>query len=516
MMNYTCRRINVLRWANDYPFDVFLGLEFELEYAFSYCFSGSDDSKDLIPCGISCDPVGCAVWGSHLKKLIYTTFFNLLDMIQANISLIAFCLSALKMFSMIAISLFISAAFSSSQFASLHGYRPFSPDYTIGTYDRDFAVVGPALQAVHESQTPPTGLAIDSQENLYLTYPRNGVNTPNNVVIATSFFTEEPWPSASLQNCTAEQNASTCFVNVQNVVLDSIGQLWIVDSGIPFNGRGGDAIPGGAKIISFNQTTRELLRTYVIPQSLYYNGMNANDVRINNTLGTKGFAFITDESSSGSLLAINLDTGETVRRLYNTSVVRPDRGYVGFYDGQLIYSWNGTQQKNTQIGADGIALASGNVYWGVLSSHRYYFISQSILANSSLPDAAILAAVQFPGQCGSEQAGFTADDHGRVYILASETNAIYYVDTVASAVQEPTTNNLPLPPLSPNNYIIKVLVRSGLIQHADSAAIWDGWLYFSTNQLALGPGFQYNNTDRRRGPFRSYRVFVGRGRGPAV
>lgn len=411
-------------------------------------------------------------------------------------------------------SLFVSSLLVSSN-AILDGYQPFSPDYTIG-YNQDLAAVGPPLQAVHESQTVPTGLALDTEENIYLTYPRSFENTPYNVVIATSFFTEEPWPYASIQNCTASQNVSTCFVNVQNIVLDSIDQLWIVDSGIPYGSRGGDALPGGAKLMSFNQTTRELLRTYVIPQSLYYDGMNANDVRINNTLGKEGFAFITDESTASSLLAINLDTGDTIRRLYNTSVVRPDKGYVGFYDGQLIYSWNGTKRGNPQIGADGIALASGNIYYGVYASHRFYYIPQSVMADFSLSDAEVLAAVKFPGQCGSEQAGFTADDRGRVYILASETNAIYYVDTLQSEVTE-TINDVPPGGsglIRPENYVVKVLVRSGLIQHADSAAIWNGWLYFTTNQLSLGPGFQYNNTDHRRGPYRSYRVFIGRG--PAV
>jgi hypothetical protein len=85
--------------------------------------------------------------------------------------------------------------------------------------------------------------------------------------------------------------------------------------------------------MAFNATTQKLLRTYVIPESLYYDGMNANDVRINNTLGTGGFAFITDESPSSSLVAIHLDSGDVIRRLYNTSVVRFDEGYVGSYDG---------------------------------------------------------------------------------------------------------------------------------------------------------------------------------------
>lgn len=270
--------------------------------------------------------------------------------------------------------------------------------------------------------------------------------------------------------------------------------------------------------MSFNQSTGDLIRTYVIPQELYYDGMNANDVRINNTLGTGGFAFITDESPSSSLLAINLDTGDVVRRLYNTSVVRPDEGYVGSYDGETIYSWNGTKRSFQKVGADGIALASGQFFWGVLASRRFYFISQAVMANFSLSDDEVLAAVQYPGNCASEQAGFTADDHGRVYIFASEQNAIYYVDTLQSEVTQEINGVAPGGSglVAAENYVVQVLVRSALIQHADSGAISpDGWLYFCTNQLALGPPRQYNNTDNRKGPFRSYRVSIGAGRGPA-
>lgn len=55
------------------------------------------------------------------------------------------------------------------------------------------------------------------------------------------------------------------------------------------------------------------------------------------------------------------------------------------------------------------------------------------------------------------------------------------------------------------------LVRSGQLQAADTACILDGWLYVTTNQQGLAPLRQYNNVDRRRGPFYSYRIWVGRG-----
>jgi hypothetical protein len=240
------------------------------------------------------------------------------------------------------------------------GFRPFGPGYNRGAYPQDFTVVGPPLEAIHDSQSPSTGLAVDINHNLYLTYPRNAGQTPSNVVICTSFNDEKPWPNAAIQNCTSGQDPSTCFINVQNVVRDDKGRLWIVDSGIPAGAPpNSDAIFGGAKLMSFNETTAAHIRTYTIPKDLLAYGMNMNDMKVNTTLGGRqGYAFITDASTNSSLLAIDLDTGTGLRQLFNTSVVRADDKYVGSYDGQPIYKWNGTQRGHLTTAADGITLGN--------------------------------------------------------------------------------------------------------------------------------------------------------------
>lgn len=205
-----------------------------------------------------------------------------------------------------------------------------------------------------------------------------------------------------------------------------------------------------------------------------------------------------------------------VKRLAGTPVVKADETFVGIYNGQPIYCWNGTMRNFCTTASDGIALQSGNVYWGVLASRRFYYVSQAILQDFNATDDQVLAAVQDPGQLGSEQAGFTADDQGRMFMLASEQNAIVYVQTQQSRVTDEVNG---VPPggsglVAARNYQVKTLVRSGLIQHADSAAIMDGYLYFCNNQLSLSPGRQYGNVDNRKGPFRSYRINIGAG--PAV
>ncbi|KAL1879194.1 hypothetical protein Daus18300_001773 [Diaporthe australafricana] len=390
-----------------------------------------------------------------------------------------------------------------------------SSNTTNGVCLQDFTLIGGALEAVHESTKAPTGLAVDLDENIYLTYPRNFENATNTVTIATSFAAEEPWPSAEIQNCQPGQNASECFINVQNVVRDALGQLWVLDSGIPYK-KTAPAVSGGAKIMSFDHSTKQLISTYLFPDDILSSGTNLNDLRINNTAGTGGFAFLTDASVKGGLLAVDLATGGVVKRLAGESVVMADPGYVGSYNGEPIYCWNGTAKSFCTTSSDGIALQGGQVYWGVLSSRRFYYVPQDILQNFDATDDEVLAAVQDPGQLGSEQAGFTADDQGRVFLLASEQNAIYYVQTEQSRVTE-EVNGVPAGgsgPVAAKDYYVKTLVRNGLVQHADSADIFNGYLYFCTNQLALGPSRQYNNTDNRKGPFRSYKLFIGAG--PAV
>lgn len=113
--------------------------------------------------------------------------------------------------------------------------------------------------------------------------------------------------------------------------------------------------------MAFDVKTRALLKTYLFPDDLLAEGTNLNDVRINNTAGTAGFAFLTDESPEGGLVALDLATGQSVKRLKGEFVVKADPTFVGVYDGEPIYCWNGTTRNFCTTASDGIALQSGSV-----------------------------------------------------------------------------------------------------------------------------------------------------------
>lgn len=103
----------------------------------------------------------------------------------------------------------------------------------IGICPSDLEVIGNDVEAVHSSVRAPTGITVDPDHNLFFTYARNMEKQNYTVTKATSFTDEAPWPSEEWQNCADGQNASTCFVNVQNIVLDSVGGWWVIDSGVP-------------------------------------------------------------------------------------------------------------------------------------------------------------------------------------------------------------------------------------------------------------------------------------------
>lgn len=212
-------------------------------------------------------------------------------------------------------------------------------------------------------------------------------------------------------------------------------------------------VPDGPKVMNFNYTTGEVIQTYIYPEDLWLAKLQLNDIRINNTLGTGGYAFITEDTQYGSISTLDLDTGEFIRHLYNTTFTKPDERFTSMYNGEPIRNWNGTKPSYMNSGTNGIALASGNVYWGVKSSHRWYFVSQEALI-SGLADEELAAKVQVPGNIPSEQSGFTADDRGRVYMMASEVStcpgesAMHRTPTLTRHSKTPSCTSTPSSPRS--------------------------------------------------------------------
>lgn len=154
---------------------------------------------------------------------------------------------------------------------------PFTPQnltsFAQPSTPNNFTTDGPYLEVVHEIYnltTFPTGVAVDLDNRIFINFPRSASNNDITLGLADSFNTTIAYPNASIQSCLPGQNVSTCFVNIQSVVIDSAQRLWALDTGAGPGQMG--AAEYGAKIMSFNLTTNEMIDNYVLPYSISANG----------------------------------------------------------------------------------------------------------------------------------------------------------------------------------------------------------------------------------------------------
>ena len=145
--------------------------------------------------------------------------------------------------------------------------------FTQPSSPNNFTTDGPYLEVVHEIYnltTFPTGVAVDQENRIFINFPRSASSNDVTLGLADSFNTTVAYPNASIQTCQPGQNVSTCFVNIQSVVVDSAQRIWALDTGA---GPGQmNAVEYGAKIMSFNLTTNEMIDNYVLPYSISANG----------------------------------------------------------------------------------------------------------------------------------------------------------------------------------------------------------------------------------------------------
>ena len=192
------------------------------------------------------------------------------------VSMLLPCSLLVPAFAAIPIHASPSSAYTISPYPSFTAF-PFIPQnltsFTQPSSPNNFTTDGPYLEVVHEIcnlTTFPTGVAVDEDDRIFINFPRSASSNDVTLGLADSFNTTAAYPNASIQTCQRGQNVSTCFVNLQSVVIDSAQRIWALDTGV---GPGQtDAVEYGAKIMSFNLTTNEMIDNYVLPYSISANG----------------------------------------------------------------------------------------------------------------------------------------------------------------------------------------------------------------------------------------------------
>ncbi|KAH9922549.1 major royal jelly protein-domain-containing protein [Amylocystis lapponica] len=294
---------------------------------------------------------------------------------------------------------------------------------------------------------------------------------------------------------------------VQSVVVDGLDRVWALDTGRPrINGTILFAqVPGGPKLVGFylNGTS---FASYTFPDYVVYADSSLNDVRFD--LRGTGYAYMTDSSPQRpGVVVLDLATGASWRHLDLHPAVSVDPSFVPIYDGVPFY-FHPITPPNAITGfevyaADGIALSADGayLYLSPLSSRRLWRVPTALLQvqpSSENPYAFMLAkqAVQLVTEMGSNADGLETDSSGYIYVGAQEQNGINRYNPVTS--------------------LMEPFVRDPYIQWPDTMSIvtlqsGENYLYFTSNQLWLGPDYQ-NGTDLRTKPYAMFRIPLEAGR----
>lgn len=131
-----------------------------------------------------------------------------------------------------------------------------------------------------------------------------------------------PYPDVAWNDWREGEDASRAFVDVNSIHLDGKGSLWAVDTGSPVFG--GNALPGGAKLVQIDLTTGKVARVVHLDSDVVLPGSYVDDVRFHGD-----FTYSTDAGRPG-IIVVNLKTGARRRVLENipATTARPDRPIV--------------------------------------------------------------------------------------------------------------------------------------------------------------------------------------------
>src|SRR6266850_1763854 len=151
------------------------------------------------------------------------------------------------------------------------------------------------LQMVAEFEQQVVGVAVSASGRVFVSFPRNGIDTVKNSVEEVIENKAVAYPNEEI-NTLNTAAPSTHFLSAQSVYVDSGDTLWVLDVGNL--GSGTPLISGGAKLVAIDLTTNAVKRTIVFPDSLIMKGTSINDVRFDLARGAAGFAYIPDSSAA--------------------------------------------------------------------------------------------------------------------------------------------------------------------------------------------------------------------------
>lgn len=258
-----------------------------------------------------------------------------------------------------------------------------------------------------------SGIAHLPDGRVVLSFPTSAQRHPGPVLAVWQAGSLTPYPNAHAQHT---------LISPLGMTVDSRGQLWLLDEGV----KAGSKAKAKPALLQIDPGTNTIVKRYPFVAPAVLPASHVNDVRIDLTHGSAGTAFVSDTSQTThpALIVVDLASGKMRRILAETVSVSAVPGLVLQADGKLGRDTDANPIV-AQGGVDGVALSqdSTRLYWSPLSSRRLYSAPTAVLADPTVSEATLEAAVKDEGEVGIMDGMATAPD-GSLLLTDIERHAI--------------------------------------------------------------------------------------------
>jgi sugar lactone lactonase YvrE len=337
------------------------------------------------------------------------------------------------------------------------------PLETVKAFADDFRLVGIGVSAEGRVFATAPSAIVRSRFSMVEVDPKTGAVTP--------------YPDAAWNSFNERGDGKSEWISVQALWVDKADHLWALDSSLPKVDQ--ERLP--PKLVEFDLSTNQVIRQYDF-KGVVSAKDSLNDVRIDTV---HGYAYITNAGNKGSLVVLDLNTGDARQVLVGDRSTFADPNQHLMIGEEIALRPDGSV---TAVQADGIALSPEArwLYYRPLTDHNYWRVPTSALRDARLSDTELARNVEYLGS-SVLSGGLIMDGNGTLYGGDLEHRTVVsFTMTTGNKVRS------------------KVFVSDpSRLSWADGFAISGGYLYIADSHLWE---VAFKNNLPRSGPFTIFKV----------
>jgi sugar lactone lactonase YvrE len=268
--------------------------------------------------------------------------------------------------------------------------------------------VGPPLETVKAfgDDFRLVGIGVSAKGRVFATAPSADVRSRFSMVeVDPKTGAVTPYPDAAWNNFSEQGDSKSEWISVQALWVDKLDHLWALDSSLPRVDQG--RLP--PKLVEFDLSSNRVIRQYdfkgvVSPKD------SLNDVRVDTV---HGYAYLTNAGSKGSLVVLDLKSGEARQVLVGDRSTFADPSQHLMIGNEVALRPDGSVRA---VQADGIALSPDAqwLYYRPLTDHNYWRVPTAALRDARLSDADLSGKVEYLGH-SALSGGLIMDASGTLY-----------------------------------------------------------------------------------------------------